>query len=88
MNSAPNPTLIQWLLDGSDPAAGYCRICGQFAVPPDEVCWRSSVCNLSCLDELFWRVSLSSAGQRYRRPTPEEEGGLEWSRRITPNRPG
>lgn len=67
-DSAPHPTLIQWLIDGSDPRAGYCRICRTFAVPTFEGYWEVGVCDRPCYDEFMWRTALRVTRSPYRRP--------------------
>lgn len=68
--SAPHPTLIQWLVDDSDPAAGYCRICAQFAVPRYPGWFSVGVCSQACYEEFRWRETLHIMHRPYRRPSP------------------
>lgn len=54
------------MVEGENPACGFCRICGVWAVPPFPGYYRDAVCSQACFDEFKWRETLKILGKPFR----------------------
>ena len=60
------------MLPGVNPSAGYCRVCGTWAVPAYEGPYAHGVCTMACYDEWRWRETLKIMRKPYRRREASE----------------
>lgn len=55
------------MTDGENPSAGWCRVCGAWAVPQYDGPYTHGVCSMMCYDEWRWRETLRIMRKSYRR---------------------